>query len=148
MTLLRRLARFPASLSVTLVACGFLFAQAQAPLPQGQVVAKVPCRADPAQSYALYLPSNYGPEKTWPILYAFDPGARGNVSVEDFKGAAEEYGYIVVGSNNSRNAALEAEHLGVFDQVMNAIRTAGASPAEISQMVQQRKLLETKPESH
>jgi len=107
MTLLRRLARFPASLSATLVACGFLFAQAQAPLPQGQVVAKVPCRADPAQSYALYLPSNYGPEKLWPILYAFDPGARGNVPVEDFKGAAEEYGYIVVGSNNSRNGPWE-----------------------------------------
>jgi hypothetical protein len=67
--------------------------------------------------------------------------------VEDFKGAAEEYGYIVVGSNNSRNAALEAEYLGVFDQVMSAIRTAGGSPAEISQMVQQRKNLETKPES-
>jgi len=147
MTLLRRLARFPASRSATLVACGFLFAQAQAPLPQGQVVAKVPCRADPAQSYALYLPSNYGPEKPWPILYAFDPGARGNVPVEEFKGAAEEYGYIVVGSNNSRNAALEAEYLGVFDQVMNAIRTAGGSPAEISEMVQQRRNLETKPES-
>lgn len=107
MTLLRRLARFPASLSATLVACGFLFAQAQAPFPQRQVVAKVPCRADPAQSYALYLPSNYSREKTWPILYAFDPGARGNVPVEDFQGAAEEYGYIVVGSNNSRNGPWE-----------------------------------------
>jgi pimeloyl-ACP methyl ester carboxylesterase len=97
------LARFAATLSATLVACGFLFAQAQAPFPKGQVVAKAPCRVDPAQSYALYLPSKYSPEKTWPILYAFDPGARGNIPVEIFRGAAEEYGYIVVGSNNSRN---------------------------------------------
>lgn len=142
MTRLPCLGRFPASLPATLVASGFLFAQAQAPLPKGQVVAQVPCRTDPAQSYALYLPSNYGPEKPWPILYAFDPGARGSVPVEDFQGAAEEYGYIVVGPNNSRNAALEAEYLGVFDQVTNAIRTAGGSPPEIAQMIQRMQLSE------
>jgi dienelactone hydrolase len=101
------LARFAATLSATLVAGGFLFAQARAPFPKGQVVGKVPCRVDPAQSYALYLPSKYSPEKTWPILYAFDPGARGNIPVEIFRGAAEEYGYIVVGSNNSRNGPWE-----------------------------------------
>ena len=37
------------------------------------------------------------------MLYAFDPGARGRVPVERFKEAAEKYGWIVLGSNNSRN---------------------------------------------
>ncbi|HEX7773991.1 MAG TPA: hypothetical protein VF435_16330, partial [Pyrinomonadaceae bacterium] len=50
-----------------------------------------------------YLPSNYTPNRKWPVLYAFDPGARGRVAVERFKDAAEKYGWIVLGSNNSRN---------------------------------------------
>jgi hypothetical protein len=72
-------------------------------LPLGQVIEKVICQSDAAESYALYLPSNYSPAKKWPILYAFDPMARGMVPVEKFKGVAEEYGYILVASNNSRN---------------------------------------------
>jgi predicted esterase len=70
---------------------------------RGLVVEKVVCRADPAQSYAVYLPSTYDPARKWPVLYAFDPGARGRVPVERFKEGAEKYGWIVVGSNNSRN---------------------------------------------
>jgi dienelactone hydrolase len=75
---------------------------AQVP-PTGQIVDKVVCEARPDQSYALYLPSRYTPERKWPILYAFDPVARGRVPVERFQDAAEKYGYIVVGSHNSRN---------------------------------------------
>ena len=81
-------------------------AAAQSPkeeIAKGVVVEKVVCRADPAQSYALYLPSNYDPSRKWPILYGFDPGARGRIPVTQFKDAAEKYGWIVVGSNNSRN---------------------------------------------
>ncbi|MGH9900597.1 MAG: TPR end-of-group domain-containing protein, partial [Pyrinomonadaceae bacterium] len=53
-----------------------------------------------------YLPSGYTPEKRWPILYAFDPLARGRVPVERFSEAAEKYGWIIAGSNNSRNGPL------------------------------------------
>jgi len=42
------------------------------------------------------------------VLYAFDPGARGRVPVERFKDAAEQYGWILVGSNNSRNASIQS----------------------------------------
>lgn len=75
----------------------------QSKFPTGQVIEKVMCQADASQSYALYLPSNYSPEKSWPILYGFDAGGRGNQPVELFHEAAEKYGWIVVGSNNSRN---------------------------------------------
>jgi len=70
---------------------------------RGRVVARVTCRDDPNQSYALYLPSEYSPERAWPIMFAFDPLGRGKTAVEVLKNAAEKYGYIVVGSNNSRN---------------------------------------------
>jgi dienelactone hydrolase len=72
-------------------------------LPRGEVIESVACKADPQQTYALYLPSGYTPEKKWPMLYAFDPVARGKLPVSLFKDAAEKFGFIVVGSNNSRN---------------------------------------------
>jgi len=76
-------------------------------LPKGQIVESVAALNDSSQSYALYLPSNYTPDRKWPVLYAFDPGARGRIPVERFKAAAEKYGWIVVGSNNSRNGPWE-----------------------------------------
>ncbi len=76
-------------------------------LPTGKILEKIVCKADANESYALYLPSNYTPQKTWPILYAFDAGARGSLPVKRFKEAAEKYGYIVAGSNNSRNGPNE-----------------------------------------
>jgi predicted esterase len=65
--------------------------------------ASVPVAADPSNSYALYLPSAYSPAKHWPLLLIFDPFARGEVSVKLFHDAAEKYGFILVGSNNSSN---------------------------------------------
>ncbi len=83
-------------------------------LPRGEIIAKVACSTETSETYALYLPSNYSLERKWPIIFAFDPGARGQVAVETFREAAEKYGYIVVGSNNSRNGpwtvSLEAIH--------------------------------------
>jgi poly(3-hydroxybutyrate) depolymerase len=71
------------------------------------VVEQVRCLADPRQSYALYLPSSYDGSRPWPILYAFDARARGAVPVRLFSQAAERLGYIVAGSNNSRNGPVE-----------------------------------------
>ncbi len=70
---------------------------------RGTVVSRVACLDDPTQSYALYLPSNYSPDRRWPVLYAFDPFARGKTAVELYQAVAEKYGYIVAGSNNSKN---------------------------------------------
>ncbi|MGI8788699.1 MAG: hypothetical protein ACR2HG_13170 [Pyrinomonadaceae bacterium] len=72
-------------------------------LPRGTVIEQVVCQKDASQSYALYLPTNYAPEKKWAILYAFDPFGSGKSPVEIFRDAAEKFGFIVVGSNNSRN---------------------------------------------
>jgi len=75
----------------------------------GTIIASQTCTSNPDQSYALYLPSHYNANKKWPIVYAFDPDARGEVPVKLMKDAAERYGYIVVGSNNSRNGSWKAE---------------------------------------
>ena len=78
----------------------------QAPsLPTGQIVEAVTCAGDASQSYALYLPANYAPDRPWPVLMGFHPAARGRAIVETYQAAAEQYGYIVVASNNSRNGS-------------------------------------------
>ncbi len=69
----------------------------------GTVHSSVPVAAQPTNNYALYLPSAYSPAKRWPLILIFDPFARGEVSVKLFHDAAEKYGFILVGSNNTRN---------------------------------------------
>ena len=72
-------------------------------LPAGTLIERVTCQKEATQSYALYLPGNYSTDRRWPIIYAFDPGARGSVPVKLYQEAAEKYGYIVAGSYNSHN---------------------------------------------
>jgi predicted esterase len=76
-------------------------------LPRGSIVDRVACATDPSQTYALYLPSTYAPDRSWSLLMAFHAGARGRAMVETYETAAEQYGYIIAGSNNSRNGPWE-----------------------------------------
>ena len=69
----------------------------------GKISENIRCDKNAEYGYALYLPSNYTPDKAWPLLLAFDPRARGLNAVERFAPAAEKYGWIIAGSNNSRN---------------------------------------------
>ena len=75
--------------------------------PTGKTIERVVTLHDGSQSYALYLPKAYTPDKKWPILYGFSPAARGVDPVILFRNAAEKYGWIVAGSNNSRNGPHE-----------------------------------------
>jgi len=72
-------------------------------LPKGRLLERVVCNGNSSQSYALYLPPAYSAERAWPILYCLDPLARGSVPVERFRNAATRAGFIVAGSNTSRN---------------------------------------------
>ena len=96
-----------------LVACAshvmLLLAQ---PLPKGQVLDTILCSHDSTQSYALYIPTPKARhDLLLPIIYIFDPMGRGRQGIEVFRHAAEEYGFILVCSNNARNGNWEV----VFD---------------------------------
>lgn len=80
---------------------------AAAPPALGQIHPDVRCAADSTQGYALYLPSHYREDRVYPVLLAFDPRGRGLNAVERFAPAAEEFGWIIAGSNNSRNGSWE-----------------------------------------
>jgi len=61
------------------------------------------CQADPDQSYALFLPPQYTREKPCPVLILFDPHGDGLLPVQLFSDEAAKKGFILAGSNNSKN---------------------------------------------
>lgn len=85
-------------------------------IPKGQVVDTIKCIDDRSQSYALYLPSYYTTNKKFPIVYIFEPGARGKLPLGKYYQIAEKYGYILVCSNNSRNGPAK-----VFQDAADAV---------------------------
>jgi hypothetical protein len=103
-----KLSRLSSALLAVLVFATCVIAQARpspanAAVPAGEVQSSVKVLADASYTYALYLPSQYSVQKRWPVLLAFDPDGEGAYPVKLFQPAAEKYGFILVGSNNSRN---------------------------------------------
>jgi predicted esterase len=73
------------------------------PFPPGVVISSVATVQNPQQTYALYLPKRYSTDSRWPVVYVFDPLARGELALKQFEHAAELHGYIIAASHNSRN---------------------------------------------
>jgi len=70
--------------------------------PTGRVIASVGCQQDAGQSYALYIPVKRR-KTTSPVIYFFDPHGAGALPLCKYKSLAEEFGFILIGSNNSKN---------------------------------------------
>ena len=77
------------------------------PFPVGRILDSVPLEQHSSESYALYLPKAYDTDSSQPIVFIFDPAARGRTGIEPFVEASEKYQMILVCSNNSRNTAYE-----------------------------------------
>ncbi|MEA2462797.1 MAG: hypothetical protein QOJ98_544 [Acidobacteriota bacterium] len=78
-----------------------LFATSLTAAEPGTLTPSVVTRADPKQTYALYLPSTYDGVKKHPVLLVMDPSAHGLAAAEIFRPAAEEYGWIILSSNGT-----------------------------------------------
>lgn len=68
----------------------------------GKVISPVFCKSDAAESYALYIPALKRNE-TLPVIYFFDPHGAGELPLNKYKKLADKYGFILIGSNNSKN---------------------------------------------
>lgn len=79
--------------------------------------------ADPSQTYALYLPSSYRPDRAWPLLLVFDPRSRGEFAANLFVPAAERFGWIIASSNNtlSDTATIEANRRAVHATLADVV---------------------------
>jgi hypothetical protein len=96
------------ALATVALISGAVPAAAQTPeLARGTVIPRVSCAEKPEQTYALYLPATYSPDRAWSLVLAFHPAADGPRIVETFRAGAEQLGYIVAASNNARNGPHE-----------------------------------------
>lgn len=83
----------------------------------GRIMDTVLCTHSPGQSYALFLPEEYTPQRSWPILYIYDPAARASLALRRFQAGAEQLNWILACSNNSRNGPWE-DILAAADAVL------------------------------
>jgi hypothetical protein len=70
---------------------------------KGKIITRVTCKEDYTVSYALYLPKRYSAVRKYPVIIAFDPHGSGVLPLEKYKELADKYGYIMMGSNDSKN---------------------------------------------
>jgi len=82
-------------------------ANGQAPLKLGEIIDSVAVSNTKDQTYAIYLPSSFEKDALSSIVFIFEPAARGAIGVRPFVEASEEYGHIIVCSNNSKNGPME-----------------------------------------
>jgi predicted esterase len=73
------------------------------PAETGKIIPKVTCLKYYSVSYALYLPKSYTAARKFPVIIAFDPKADGILPLEKYRDLADKYGYILIGSNDSKN---------------------------------------------
>lgn len=104
---------------------------------KGSIIDSVFINDNSGESFALYLPAKYDSSINSPIVFIFDPAARGKTGIDPFIRAAEEYGYILICSNDSKNGPYNINYdianrlfrkvLNEFKIDENRIYTAGFS---------------------
>lgn len=70
-------------------------------IPTGRVIENVGATTDPSQTFSLYVPSDYSPDRTWPLVLLMDPRGNAGPPLEKLVPAAERLGYVIASSNNT-----------------------------------------------
>ncbi len=91
-------------LSVCILFLGALFlGNAQNTFETGKVIDSIPVSGNGNETFALYLPTSFNSEIPSPIVFIFDPAARGKIGIQPFIEASEAYQYILICSNDTKN---------------------------------------------
>lgn len=69
--------------------------------------------------FALYIPGQAVQQKNIPVIFFLDPHANGAQPVEKYKTSAEEYGYMLVGSNNIKNGLAASYARNNFEHLVS-----------------------------
>jgi dienelactone hydrolase len=83
-----------------------------------KVYPSVVCQADTSLSYALFLPPHYEKGKPCPVLILFDPHGDGLLPVNLFSAGAATGGFIIVGSNNSKNGMPTDQTTAIYRKIL------------------------------
>lgn len=88
-----------------------------------KVYPEVKCIADTNITYSVFLPQHYTKEKPCPVLILFDPHGDGLLPVNLFNGEAGKNGFIVAGSNNSKNGMPVDQTTAIYNQILSDVST-------------------------
>jgi len=100
--------------------------------PAGTVVSSINCNKNATYNYALYLPKSYSKQKKYPVIFFFDAHARGSKPLKMYAQLADNYEFIFVGSNNSKNGLDNQTLAEIIAATMNDVLTK--FPVDIKQI--------------
>lgn len=72
--------------------------------------------------YALHIPPGISAGEKAPVIFIFDPHAGGHLPVEKYSDLADEFGFVLVGSNESRNNQPIEDGLKYYMDMKNGIK--------------------------
>jgi predicted esterase len=102
------------------------------PLQKDTLYNDVKTVKDTAYSYSVYIPGVSGDNGALPVVFFFDAHARGSLPVKKYRSLARKYGFILAGSNNSKNGMSNTERNKIIYNFMEDVeRRTPFDPARI-----------------
>jgi dienelactone hydrolase len=98
---------------------------------RGRLVEGLGCQGDPTQTYTVYLPTAYARDRPSPALIVLDPRGRSVRAAELFQEAAEEYGWILLSSNDSRSDSGADPNIKALRALWPEVQRYGVDPRRI-----------------
>jgi hypothetical protein len=89
-------------------------------LQAGKVAENVIINNDPLNSFSIYLPVLYNSNMVWPALFFFDPEGKSAIPINKYKSLADSLGYILIGSNVSKNGQNFEESILIWNTLKNS----------------------------
>ena len=93
-----------------------------AKIEAGKITNSVKCEHNYNVTYSVYLPSTKNKTKLFPVIFAFDPQGDGSLPVKLYSSLAEKFGFILIGSNNSKNGQNLDEVFTLFADLLTDIK--------------------------
>lgn len=89
-------------------------------IKKGVIIDSIPLKNNAQESYSIYLPINYDANLKTPIVFVYDPSGNARQGIRPFIKKSEQYGMIVVCSNNSKNGSYE-RNFNIAQRLFNEI---------------------------
>lgn len=96
--------------------------QPKASYKPGSLLLGIPTAADTSQRYGVYLPLSYRADAAFPVLYLFDSHGRSGLPLERYRALADQFEWVLIASENSKNGQQPAQSLAIFDALRRDTR--------------------------
>ncbi|PCJ98437.1 MAG: alpha/beta hydrolase [Flavobacteriaceae bacterium] len=93
----------------------------QVALKKGSIINTLKISDSIPESFSLYLPTNFETSRNWPVLFVFDVEGKGKQAMSMFRQGAEEFGYILVSSNNVHDSLNTSQNILIANRMFNKV---------------------------